>query len=421
MLRPHLLLASLAAGPAWARSNLTVQVPAVDTLLLPRPFNDSFDQPFVDTTFGNRTSATSATISAARNASFIAYDDEFLSIIGEDPKVRLLATSSSPNISFAFEAGVWVPELNQVWFTAYLDPTPGYLSILDLNTSTVFRPRIEPAGILPNPNGGYYFNGKVYMTTFGDTTTTPAIVAIDPRTYHAEEVVNSYFGLPLSGPDDVTVAVSQSNDTKHECIFFTDFFFNDEGLDADTFKGPSELPYFVWRYTTHNENLRPVIGPLEIPVPNGLAVDAANSLLYVTDGPDTSVFQRQVNHTTPSFAGIYQYDLAGVDGCTPLNKRLIAFARQGFANGIKVDDKGRVWTAEYEGVVVRDGMTGKVLGLFNAVDIILNNTENPVDVRDVAPFANFALAGNELVILAFNRIFGVKLAERVVDPKRFVL
>lgn len=104
-----------------------------------------------------------------------------------------------------------------------------------------------------------------------------------------------------------------------------------------------------------------------------------------------------------------------------MNWRLFSFARQGFANGIKIDDYDRVWTAEYEGVVVRDGVSGKILGSFNAQDIILNNKENPVDVRDVAPLANFALAGDELVMLAFNRIFGVKLAETVMRPERFDL
>ncbi|CAJ2505164.1 Uu.00g125580.m01.CDS01 [Anthostomella pinea] len=355
-----------------AQSNLTAQVPAQDTYQLPRSFNSSFD---------NHTSAASQAIAAARNASFVSYDEDFLRIVGDDSKVRLLATSSNEKVSFAFEGGIWVPETNQVWFTAYLDPTPGYLSILDLN---------------------------VYVTTFGDPDTTPAIVAINPHTYHAEEVVNSYFGLPLNGPDDVTVAVSRA--TGEQCVFFTDFFLNEEGLGVATYPGPSKLPYFVWR---------PVIGTLEIQDPNGLAVDKANSLLYVTDGPHSAVFQSGPNHTLPSFAGIYQYDLGGADGCTPLNKRLFAFARQGFANGIKVDDAGRVWTAEYEGVVVRNGTSGKVLGVFNAVDIIMANSENPVNVRDVAPLANFALVGDELVILAFDRIFGVKLAEMVIDPERY--
>lgn len=399
-----------------AQSNLTAQVLSEYTFLLPRPFNNTFTQPFVNTTNLPAASSANKTITTAQSSSFLSYDADFLTIIGERPVVRLLATSDSPRNSFAFEGGIWVPLLNQVWFTSFLNPTPGYLRILDLNSSTFFKPNLTGAAV-PNPNGGYYFHGMVYITTFGDTSTTPAIVAINPRTYHATEVVNSYFGLPLNGPDDITVAVSRSTD--ESCMFFTDFFFNEEGLIADTFQGPSQLPYFVWRYTSSDATLKPVIGPLEIQVPNGIAVDRTNSLLYVTDGPASSVFESPPNHTLPSFAGIYKFDLGGEDGCTPVNKRLFAFARQGFANGIKVDDRGRVWTAEYEGIVVRNGTSGKVLGVFNAQDIVINNSENPVNVRDVAPIANFALAGDELVILAFNRIFGVKLAETVMSAVRF--
>lgn len=421
-----LLTCSAVISPATSQSNMTVYVPLQDTFLLPRPeislgdrrrpFNNSFDRPFVSTSGVPYGTLANYTITAANYASFIPYDKSFVRMTGNAPVVELLASSTQPDRSFAFEGGIWVPERNQVWFTAFLNPTPGYLNILDLDNSTVFQPRITGAR-LPNPNGGYYFDGKVYVTTFGDSETSPAIVAIDPHTYHATEVVNSFFGLPFGGPDDIAVAVSKV--THQPCFFFSDFFFNEEGTISGTFPGPSELPYFIWRYPPHDRNLRPVIGPLDIQVPNGVAVDPSNSILYVTDGPASAVFQRPPNHTFPSFAGVYQFDLGGPDGCTPQNKRLFSFARQGFANGIKVDDAGRVWTAEYEGILVRNGSTGKVLGLFNAVDIILKNRQNPVDVRDVAPIANFALAGNKLIILAFNRIFGVELAETVVSPTRY--
>lgn len=68
--------------------------------------------------------------------------------------------------------------------TAFLDLPPGYLSILDLNTSTVFQPELNgpAAGIPVNPNGGYYFNGVVYLTSFDNETTSPAIVSIDSHT-----------------------------------------------------------------------------------------------------------------------------------------------------------------------------------------------------------------------------------------------
>lgn len=42
-------------------------------------------------------------------------DSEFLSIIGQNATAQLIA---SRNIDFAFEAGIWVPERNEVWFSS---------------------------------------------------------------------------------------------------------------------------------------------------------------------------------------------------------------------------------------------------------------------------------------------------------------
>lgn len=80
---------------------------------------------------------------------------------------------------------------------------------------------------------------------------------------------------------------------------------------------------------------------------------------------------------------------------------------------MKVDDQGRVWTAEYEGVVVRNQL-GKVIGLFNK-EVILG-TNNPR-----AEIANFAIAGDTLVILAVDHIQTVKLSETVIKPDRYYM
>lgn len=147
------------------------------------------------------------------------------------------------------------------------------------------------------------------------------------------------------------------------------------------------------------------ISPLDVQVPNGLAVNRDNTLLYVSDGPDSAVFGQPYNATSGT-PGLYVFDLGGVDGCTPMNKRLLSIARQGFVNGIKIDDFGRIWEIEYEGVIVRS-QTGKVLGVFNVGDIV--GTDGP----DVATGANFALAKDELFILGFDKVYAVKLGKTV--------
>lgn len=80
---------------------------------------------------------------------------------------------------------------------------------------------------------------------------------------------------------------------------------------------------------------------------------------------------------------------------------------------MKVDDKGRIWTAEYEGIVVRNSV-GKVIGIFNK-QVILGSSTPKVEL------ANFAIAGDTLVIQAVDKIQTVKLTETVMDPQRFFL
>lgn len=379
--------------------NLTAHILVDHTYLLPRPFNNTFTLPFIDTNLSDPN--FTQVINTAKTSPFISYDSEFNTILGSSSHLHLIANNSAP---IAFEAGVWVPPLNQLWFTAFLDPTPGYLTILDLHTSQTFTPKLVGPGAsaLVNPNGGYYFDGLVYMTSFGNASTSPTIVSIDPETYETKEVVNSFFGVPVNGPDDVTLATSKT--TAQPCMFFSDFYFAAEGLPG-VWNAPQQLPNAVWVLSFADQSLRMVVSPLDVQTPNGLAVNRDGTLLYVSDGPDSAVFAQPYKASSGS-AGIYVFDLGGEDGCTPLNKRLLGVARQGFANGIKVDDFGRVWTFEYEGVVVRRP-NGKVLGVFNIYAILGRNSP------DVAPGANFALVRDELYILGFREVWKVKLGQAV--------
>lgn len=112
-----------------------------------------------------------------------------------------------------------------------------------------------------------------------------------------------------------------------------------------------------------------------------------------------------------SSPAIYRYDLSAEGAVS--NKILIGFARQGIPDGMKVDDHGRIWTAEYEGIVVRSS-SGQVLGVFNK-EAILGSAEPRIEMT------NFAIAGDTLVLLAVDRVFSVKLAEVVIDRARFGL
>ena len=73
-------------------------------------------------------------------------------------------------------------------------------------------------------------------------------------------------------------------------------------------------------------------------------------------------------------------------------------------DGIRVDEKGRIWTAEGEGVVVR-AADGRVLGVFNAHYF----TRDPVNVAIV----QFELAENKVIILGQNKLWIITVGEIV--------
>ena len=106
---------------------------------------------------------------------------------------------------------------------------------------------------------------------------------------------------------------------------------------------------------------------------------------------------------------MYAYDLD--KHMMPVNRRVFGMVSRGIADGLHVDDDGNVWTAESDGVVVRNP-AGKTIGVFNG-PYYLSNKDN--EAGDPIPIANFALAGDTLVILAVDRIWTVKLAKMIVE------
>jgi gluconolactonase len=178
-------------------------------------------------------------------------------------------------------------------------------------------------------------------------------------------------------------------------MFFTDTNFP----YLLNYTGPNDLPNAVWRYDDETKSLIPVIGRADIPDPNGVAVNKESTRLYVTDTPVSYLEGAGPGKTTGS-AAIYVFDLN--EDLVPINKRLFGFSRARAPDGMKVDVLGRVWTAEGEGVVVRNS-TGKVLGVFNS----------EVLADDAPTVSNFALVNNRLIILAETSIWSVTLGQLV--------
>lgn len=70
-----------------------------------------------------------------------------------------------------------------------------------------------------------------------------------------------------------------------------------------------------------------------------------------------------------------------------------------------------MWTAEGEGIVVRDS-TGRELGVFSA-EVLVDEASYPISM--------FSLAGNKLVVLAEDRVHVISLGQNASTPAVMVV
>jgi gluconolactonase len=171
---------------------------------------------YVDTNFTSDP-ALSKLFASAKNAPFVSYQDEFLEILGSDPKLVLVDEATDPKDLFAYEAGVWVYDRNEVWFTSSVFiGGPSEVRVLKLDTYEIYKANVSTE--LINANGGYYFDGLIYFTTYQSPEYPGGIVSVDPNTGEVKTIVNSYFGLRLNSPDDLTWVVRGGK----KYMFFSD-------------------------------------------------------------------------------------------------------------------------------------------------------------------------------------------------------
>ncbi|MDI1493085.1 MAG: hypothetical protein OHK93_004871 [Ramalina farinacea] len=385
-----------------------VSIPSINTYLLPEAFQGfqsvagNLSTNFVNTVTSN--ASVNALFAAAKTSCYYAFDDEFYDILGsKTPNIQLVQMRSS---FFAFEGGAWDYDKNQVWFISASYTYPTFISILDLRTNNVTTPDV-PAFRNINPNGAYYFAGKMYFAIAGNQSEpngAPAIYTIDTTTYEAEPIINSFFGEGFQSIDDLSW-VKEGNIS---CIgtgpnlFFSTLDLRPSGIPG---AAPLMLQDGVYRYSPQTQSVQGVISRADIVAPNGVRTDASGRYLYITGlaapfnatGGDGNAFNSSV---------IYRFTLD--EDCFPINKRLVAAVRS-YADGLHVDDYGRIWTGEYEGITVRSPQ-GKVLGVFNAEALEIGSR--------LPPIANFAIAGDKLVVLALDRLYVIQLGQNVTSAGR---
>ncbi|KAF2173964.1 hypothetical protein M409DRAFT_48867 [Zasmidium cellare ATCC 36951] len=366
------------ATQASNASHAVVQLPSEWLYLLPQPFNSSIRYSWLNsTTTGNDT--INRALEEANQSRFVSYSDEFTQLVGPNPNVSTIqCPQGAPEC--AFEAGVWLPDTDEVWFT-YLDfdyPYNQSITSFSLRNGSAQQVVTDPP--IRYPLGGYYFSydGLVYFTEYNAATSPATIITVDPKTLHVTPILNSYQGIPLAPCDDVVVTRVNNKDY----IFLTTFSLRDV-LGS---KFPRQrYDTAVWRFDLHEKVLQPVISANEIVAPNGIRVSPNGRTLYVTNTAitDQSKLEDQASNITKSNS-IYEYDLN--DQGKPVNGRLFGLVRSGIANGLHIDNAGRS---------------------FNYIPF------HPIDQPRIG---NFALAGNKLVIGADTFVVVYELAEKLVTP-----
>ncbi|KAF4549608.1 Hypothetical protein D9617_21g098290 [Elsinoe fawcettii] len=292
-------------------------------------------------------------------ATYVAYDDCFVTSIGDSPELQLI---EARNDRFAHEAGVYISGLDQQFFTSNWQ-SGGRIDCYSIDCKT-HEIRLLSAPRIKNANGACNYRNGVLFCDQGDLTTPSALLFYQPRTGDVVSILDHFHDRPFNSINDVVVH-PQTGD-----IWFTDPTYGYE----QGFRGPPRLPSQVYRFNREKNQIWCVAdGFVQC---NGLCFSPGFDKMYITDtgaiqahGTPADGFNMSSNPRLP--ASIYVYDV--VDGKWLANRQMFAYSSSGVPDGIKCDDKGNVYSGCGDGVHVWDSegtligkiYTGCVVGNLN--------------------------------------------------------
>ncbi|KAH8929410.1 calcium-dependent phosphotriesterase [Atractiella rhizophila] len=343
------VLLPLCASQVAVTRNVAI-IPNNFFSILPPPFNRSPPGDPFNTTFWQTIVSSTAVqdeINKLANATFIAFTTEFASMIASDAKVERVAVLPSDD-NFVTEGPVWIPDRGELFFFPLLrdhqylyNPTTQNLSVVNAN------PPILSA------NGATLHNGTIFLATVGDDEThPPALVALDPRTFQSNAILNNYRGVHFNGIDDLIVTTEGS------------FFFTDLGFGAPL---PAQLGRWTYMYNPLSGEIRLLDDSLV--APNGLALSPDESILYIGD---TGSFLTDDNTSTRT---IYAYNVN--NGRSLSNRTAFHLTDSGGPDGVKVASSGHVLTVgEFVGATASSvdviSSSGELIGKINIPNICNN-------------------------------------------------
>jgi gluconolactonase len=274
----------------------------------------------------------------------------------------------------AHEGPVYIEAEDALYFTTLPKPGPEVaIKRLSLATGEIRVVRQDTNAA----NGmALDLDGRLLVCEQGHGHAQARISRLDPATEADETVVDSFRGLPLNSPNDLTV---KSDGT----IWFTDPCYGWlQGFKPEPAHGD-----YVYRFDPETGTLTVVEDSFD--KPNGLAFSPDESVLYIGDSG--------ANHEPGSFNPqrphhIRAFDV--VDGRRLEHGRLFAVTTPGFPDGLKVDACGRVYAS-----------------CFSGVQVFAANGEL-IDEIPVPGAVNFAFAGNTLYITTDTAIWAAGLSAK---------
>jgi gluconolactonase len=156
-----------------------------------------------------------------------------------------------------------------------------------------------------------------------------------------QPIVDRWGEHRLNSPNDVVV---KSDGT----IWFTDPSY---GIKGDVEGHPGDLEYgdhYVFRFDPSTGDLRPVV--IDVEMPNGLAFSPDETLLYVADSAITQPVGERAAELPPGGHSIHVYDVH--EGRLAKNGREFTEINPGLPDGIRVDERGNVWSSSADSVQV---------------------------------------------------------------------
>jgi gluconolactonase len=262
---------------------------------------------------------------------FVSHEPEFAQVLVDAPRLVRVADAD------AHEGPVYVPGQDALYFTTL--PQRDRCGVPRVQIKRIALDG-EPSVVRADANAANGMtlgrDGRLLVCEQGTPTTSARITAFDPISRELDVLVDNWYDLRLSSPNDVVQARDGS-------IWFTDPSYGWlQGFRPEPVVGDR-----VYRYDAGTGRLRVAAGSLD--KPNGLAFSPDESVLYVTDSG--------ANQEPGSFYPDRPHNVVAFDvteGGELIDERVFAQISPGFPDGIKVDSDGRVYVSSLTGVQVFD-------------------------------------------------------------------